>query len=89
MAAGSRRTYLRVALGEFNCRDAEELIDSGVQPSLALATAGRAGWRMRSLCKKLGIPFSQDRANADAKKYGEELIHRIIEKFGGKTSFRF
>jgi hypothetical protein len=89
MDDGSRRSYLAVALGEYGARSADELIDGGIQPSMALSSAGGANYRMEGLCKSLGVPYDRNRAKNDPRKYGQELIHTIIAKLGGKTSFRF
>ena len=89
MAEGGRGSLLGTALRAFNCRDADELIDSGIQPSLAMSVEGQAGRRMKALCAKLGVPFDDRRAQDKPKEYGQDLIRQIVAKFGGQTSFRF
>ena len=89
MHGRSRNSYLDMALREYDVRTPEELVDSGIQPSLALAVAGGANYRMRALCETLEIPYDEQRANAQPRKYGEELIQAIVRQMGGKTDFRF
>jgi hypothetical protein len=85
----SRYSFLAKALSTFNCLAADDLLRNNVQPSRVLAMEGGANYRINALCRKLGIPYDRARAKSEPRKYGQELIHKIITKLGGQTSFKF